>query len=102
VHLQQYSGKVSVGHIYLIFLVTTFHPLKKLIDCQLVYCPNLWGAIVDHRKRLMIDVRMGASGLKLVGESVDILDSEGTGGNQGDDGRHVPAGAPSNILLDQR
>jgi hypothetical protein len=93
---------VSVGHIYLIFLVALVHPLKKLIDCDLVDCPDLWDAIVDHRKRLMIDVRMGASDLKLVGVSVDILDSEGTGGNQGDDGCHVPAGAPSNILLDQR
>jgi len=50
----------------------------------------------------MVDIRIVGSCLKLVGESVDILDSEGTGANEGDDGLQVPAGASIDILLDQR
>ena len=50
----------------------------------------------------MVDVRIVGSCLELVGESEDILDSEGTGANEGDGGSQVPAGASLDIILDQR
>ena len=51
----------------------------------------------------MIDARIVSSGLKLVGESEDILHSEGAETDEGEEGLRIEAGASNkSILLDQR
>jgi hypothetical protein len=40
--------------------------------------------------------------LELLGESVDILDGEGEGGNKGENGLNVERGSPKLVMFDQR